>query len=295
MKNDSASKIKAVSLDELLGVNHAAPEAGDNRVVELPLSQLHPFKNHPFEVRDDEKMAELADSIRSSGILVPGIVRPDKRGGYEMVAGHSRCRAAQLAGLSTMPAIVKDLSDAEATIIMVDSNIQREDLSYKEKAFAYKMKYEALKEMGLHESDGDKRLDQALAEQLGESRNKIQRYIRLTCLTPELLALVDAGKLGFIAATDISYLTTAEQELLLQFINGGAIPTGAQALKLKEYSKDGKLNEAVMELLLKQEKTADRLVIRAKQLRDYFPEDYEVSQMADVIFTLLEQWKKEQL
>ncbi len=291
--NNSAAKIKAVSLDELLGVSTAVPGKAGNEVVELPLSQLYPFRNHPFEVRDDEKMAELADSIRNSGVLVPGIVRPGEQGGYEIVAGHSRCRAAGLAGLSTMPAIIKDLTDAEATVIMVDSNIQREDLSYKEKAFAYKMKYEALKELGLSDSDGDKRLDQALAEQLGESRNKIQRYIRLTYLVPELLALVDARKLGFIAATDISYLTAAEQELLLQFINDGVVPTGAQALKLKEYSKDGKLNETVMELILKQEKTANQLVIKTKQLRDYFPEDYEVSQMADVIFMLLKQWKKE--
>lgn len=297
MSHNSASKIRAISLDELLGVGSAGqqPQPVENQVVELPLEQLHAFRNHPFEVLDDKKMAETVDSIRKMGILVPGIVRARAEGAYEIIAGHRRCRAAQLAGLTAMPVIIKELSDAEATVIMVDSNIQREDLTYREKAFAYKMKYEALKELGISEEEAGIRLDQVLAEAAGESRNTIQRYLRLTMLLPELLQMVDDKKLGFIAAVDLSYLTEEEQTELLHLIReGGALPSGTQAAQMKEYSKSGRLNRTVMELLLRAEPKAGRVVIKEKQLRDYFPEDYNTRQMTDVILKLLEEWKQHQ-
>uniref|UniRef100_UPI0040566D89 ParB/RepB/Spo0J family partition protein n=1 Tax=Acetatifactor sp. TaxID=1872090 RepID=UPI0040566D89 len=303
--NKSAAKIKPVSLDELLGVGSTETmqtvnnmEAGniiENSVVEIPIEQLHPFRNHPFRVLDDEKMAETVDSINQYGVLVPGIVRSRREGGYEIISGHRRRRGSQLAGRTTMPVLIKELSDAEATVIMVDSNIQREDLLPSEKAKAYQMKYEALKELGLSENEGDKRLDQALAEKSGESRNTIQRYIRLNNLVPELLEMVDAKRLGFIAATDISYLKEDEQKMLLLFMQANNIvPVGTQAEKLKEYSKSGNLNEAVMELVLKEEKQTNKLVIKEKQLKSYFPENYDISQMTEIIFTLLDEWKNKE-
>lgn len=296
--NKSAAKIKPVSLDELLGVGSGV--SGGSReqeggIMEIPLDELHPFKNHPFLVKDDEKMAETVDSIKTSGILVPGIVRIRKEGGYEIIAGHRRCRGAQLAGLRTMPVVIKELSDAEAAVIMVDSNIQREDLTYREKAFAYKMKYDALKEMGLDEREAGKRIDDAFAEKMGESRSRIQRYIRLTCLKEEILDMVQEKRLGFIAGTDISYLTGEEQDMLLRVMRQtGAVPSGAQAVKLKEYSREGKLNEAVMELLLQQEKKTGQLVLKAKRLKNYFPDSYDLAAMEEVIFQLLDDWKQNQ-
>lgn len=299
MSNSSAAKIKAVSLDELLGVSSVseAPEEDcSKKIVEVPLEQLHSFKNHPFEVLEDEKMEETVESIRKSGILVPGIVRRREAGGYELISGHRRCMGARLAGLSTLPVLIKELTDAEATIIMVDSNIQREGLSYREKAFAYQMKYDALKEMGLGEEAGDKRLDQALAEHTNESRNTIQRYIRLTYLLPELLDMVDDKKIGFIAATDLSYLLKEEQEQLLEVMKTFRLfPTGAQAVTLKEYSRLGKLSTEVISLVLKQEKKPQaKIVLKTKQLQNYFPENYNASQMTDIILKLLEEWKQKQ-
>lgn len=299
MNNKSAAKIKPVSLDELLGgiseAENRVKDTGDS-IVEVPLDQLYAFKDHPFLVKDDEKMAETIDSIRISGVLVPGIARPRETGGYEIISGHRRHRGAQLAGLATMPILIKELSDADAKIIMVDSNIQREDLLYSEKASAYRMKYEALKEKGLADTEGEKRLDQALAEKSGESRNTIQRYIRLTYLIPELMNLTDNKKLGFIAASDLSYLTVEEQNNLLQMMQETeTVASGIQAVKMKEYSKNGKLTPEVMEVLLKQEKNAERIVFKTKQLKDYFPEEYGVQQMTDVIFRLLEDWKQQNL
>lgn len=294
--NRSAAKIKPITLDELLGTNKVDLNENMNGVSEVPLEQLYPFRNHPFQVKDDDKMAETVDSIKTSGILVPGIVRPRRAGGYEIIAGHRRFRGAQLAGLHSMPVIIKNLSDAEATVIMVDSNIQREDLTYREKAFAYRMKYEALKELGLDEKETGKRLDEAFAEKIGESRSKVQRYIRLTYLNEELLDMVDEKKLGFIAATDISYLLQDEQSMLLKVMQDKqAVPSGMQAISLKEYSKEGKLNETVIELLLQQEKQSGQLVIKAKRLRTYFPDSYNLKAMEEVIFRLLDDWKQNQV
>lgn len=286
--NSSAEKISMASLDELLGCS----EPEKDRIVELPLEQLHPFRNHPFLVEDDEKMMETVDSVKQYGVLMPGLVRKRREGGYEIVAGHRRKRASRLAGLATMPVIIKELSDAAATVIMVDSNIQRENLSCREKAFAYRMKYEALKEMGTKEPDL-KRLDEQLAQKAGESRNTVQRYIRLTHLLPELLDMVDSGRLGFVAAGDISFLKPAEQQALYGLLQGGiGAPNGAQAVRLKEYSREGRLTATVMELLLTREAVQNRVAFKVQELKGYFPEGYGAGQMSEVIIELLERWKE---
>lgn len=298
--NSSVAKIKAISVDELLmGTSLGSKQNNQqNQIVEMPLDQLRTFKNHPFKVKEDEKMAEMADSISKMGILVPGIVRPLSKGGYEIVAGHCRRRGAQLAGLTTMPVIIKELSDAEATVIMVDSNIQREDLTYREKAFAYRMKYDALKELGTEEKAESIRRDQILAKQSGESRNTIHRYIRLTYLNAQLLDMVDNKKLGFIAASDLSYLSEEEQEDVLEFIlENGVTVSGEQALQLKECSKAGEWSKSILELVLmgrKEVSSAGKLVIKEQQLKEFFPKEYSVEQMTKVIMQLLEEWKQRQ-
>lgn len=211
----SAKKVELASVDDLFSTEESRADAQRERVLEIPLSELHPFKNHPFKVKDDESMMETADSIRQYGVLVPAIARPDPEGGYELVAGHRRHRASELAEKETMPVIVRDLDDDAATIIMVDSNLQRESLLPSERAFAYKMKLDAMKHQGErrdltcaqvgHKSDGKKSRD-ILAEQVGQSKNQIQRFIRLTELIPELLDMVDERKIALNPAYELSFL-----------------------------------------------------------------------------------------
>ncbi|MBD5480817.1 MAG: ParB/RepB/Spo0J family partition protein [Lachnospiraceae bacterium] len=298
MKGNIAEKIKMTSLDDLLGVTSAvsstAPisSASENKVVSLPLELLHEFDGHPFRVLDDEKMAETVDSIREHGILMPGIVRPDGAGGYEIIAGHRRHHAAGLAGLTEMPVIVKDLSDEEATVIMVDSNIQREDLLPSERAKAYRMKYDALKQMG---AGTGARNDEILAKQSGESRNTIQRYIRLTYLTPELLQMVDAGRLPKNTASELSYLKAKEQEQLLAVMEAlKCIPSGEQAQRLKEYSKNKTLSQEVMQLLLERKTNDAKVSLKEKDIRKYFPESYTGEQIEKIIYRLLQEWQEKE-
>lgn len=294
---DSVKKIKLESLDDLLGVNTSADEEeieslGTNKVVRLPLSIMHEFQGHPFRVLDDAKMAETVESISKYGVLVPGIARPSKDypGEYEIVSGHRRHHASGLAGLMDMPFIVKTLSDDEATVIMVDSNIQREDLLPSEKAHAYRMKYEAMKRLGSVEG---KRNDEILAKESGESRNTIQRYIRLTYLYPELLQLVDEKRLPQVTGADLSYLKQSEQKkLLLIMQEQNCIPSGEQALKLKEYSKSGELTDAVIQLVLVRKEDQEKVKLKTKTIRSYFPESYTGKQIEDIIFKLLEEWKQ---
>lgn len=294
---NSVKKIKLESLDDLLGVNTMAPEneiesVGANKVVRLPLSLMHEFSGHPFRVIDDAKMAETVESILKYGVLVPGIARVSKNypGEYEIISGHRRHHASGLAGLMDMPFIVQNLSDDEATVIMVDSNIQREDLLPSERAKAYRMKYEAMKRLGTSEG---KRNDEILAKESGESRNTIQRYIRLTYLLPEMLQLIDEKKLPQITGSDLSYLKLSEQKrllLVMQEIN--CIPSGEQALKLKEYSKRGELTDAVMQLVLEKKEDPEKVKLKTKKLRSYFPESYTGKQIEDVIYKLLDEWKQ---
>ena len=298
MKNNSAEKIKMTSLDDLLGVTSAVSSKtpisseSENKVVSLPLESLHEFANHPFRVLDDEKMAETVDSIREHGILMPGIVRPDGTGGYEIIAGHRRHHAAGLAGLTEMPVIVKDLSDEEATVIMVDSNIQREDLLPSERAKAYRMKYDALKQMG---AGTGARNDEILAKQSGESRNTIQRYIRLTYLAPELLQMVDTGRLPKNTASELSYLKTKEQEQLFTVMETlKCIPSGEQAQRLKEYSKNKTLSPEVMQILLERRADEARVSLKQKDIRKYFPESYTGEQIEKIIYKLLQEWQEKE-
>lgn len=294
----SAAKIQMTSYEELF-------ETGDNadssveKVLEIPLSDLYPFKNHPFKVLDDEAMQDTVESIKAHGVLVPGIARPRAEGGYELIAGHRRKHGSELAGKAAMPVLVRDLDDDEATIIMVDSNIQRENLLPSEKAWAYKMKLDALKHQGVKDTSrqlGEKYSVDALSENSNDSARNIHRFIRLTELLPDLLQMVDDKKLPFNPAVELSYLTQAEQEILLSLMTKLAItPSLEQAKRLKKYSQDGKLDENVMDAILTEERPkAVQVTLKSDKLKQYFPKTYTPAQIEDIIFSLLETWKTEQ-
>ena len=300
----SAKKIELASVDDLFSTEEGRQDAKLEKIQEIPLSELHPFRNHPFKVKDDEAMMETADSIKQYGVLVPAIARPDPEGGYELVAGHRRHRASELAGKETMPVIVRDLDDDAATIIMVDSNLQRESLLPSERAFAYKMKLEAMKHQGErvdltcaqvgHKSDGKKSRD-ILAEQVGQSKNQIQRYIRLTELIPELLDMVDEKKIAFNPAYELSFLKPEEQKMLLDAMDyEQATPSLSQAQRLKKFSQDGKLSEDVMLAIMSEEKKGelDKVTLTSDTLRKYFPKSYTPQRMQETIIKLLEAWQK---
>ena len=301
----SAKKVELASVDDLFSTEESRADAQREKVVEIPLSELHPFKGHPFKVKDDEAMMETADSIKQYGVLVPAIARPDPEGGYELVAGHRRHRASELAEKETMPVIVRDLDDDAATIIMVDSNLQRESLLPSERAFAYKMKLEAMKHQGervdLTSSQVGTRLraDELIAQQSGESRNQIQRFIRLTELIPTLLDMVDERKIAFNPAVELSYLKKEEQTLLLEAMDSEqATPSLSQAQRLKKFSQQKMLSLDVMRAVMSEEKKTDldRVTLKNETLRKYFPKSYTPKQMEDTIIKLLEGWyKKRQL
>ena len=273
-------------------------------MVELPLEQLHPFRDHPFKVLDDDAMRETVESVERFGVLVPAIARPDPEGGYELVAGHRRHRACELAGMETIPVIVRELDDDAATILMVDSNLQRETILPSERAFAYKMKLEAMKHQGErtdltcaqvgHKSDGKKSRD-VLAEQVGQSKNQIQRYIRLTELVPPLLDLVDQRKIAFNPAYELSFLKPQEQlELLDAMDSEQATPSLSQAQRLKKFSQEGHLSLDVMRAIMSEEKKSDldKVTFSSEALRKYFPKSYTPQRMQEKILQLLEQWYK---
>ena len=258
-------KIELASVDDLFSTEEGRQDAKLEKIQEIPLSELHPFKNHPFKVKDDEAMMETADSIKQYGVLVPAIARPDPEGGYELVAGHRRHRASELAEKETMPVIVRDLDDDAATIIMVDSNLQRESLLPSERAFAYKMKLDAMKRQAGRPSKENvsqvgtqKRSDQLLAEQVGQSRNQIQRYIRLTELIPELMDMVDEKKIALNPAYELSFLKKEEQVDLLDAMDSEqATPSLSQAQRLKKYSQEGHLTLDMMRVIMGEEKKSD--------------------------------------
>ena len=299
----SASKIQLSGYNELFQTNGEVEISGE-RVQEIPLSELFPFKDHPFQVRDDEAMRETADSIAKHGVLVPGIVRPRQKGGYEIVSGHRRKRGSELAGRDTMPVLVRALDDDEATIIMVDSNLQREKILPSEKAFAYKMKVDALKHQGARHDRTSARgvpklqAREQVALDAGEkSRMAVTRYISLTRLIPPLLALVDEEKLSVSTAADyISVLTEQEQTDLISVMERfDVIPAKGQLAKIKESSKAGTLTIAVMETMFSTEHPASvQVVLKQSRLRQYFPQSYTAQQMEEVIVSLLENWKLQQ-
>lgn len=298
----SAKNIRLTSVDDLFSTEESRADEQREKVQEIPLSELYPFPNHPFKVVDDERMLDTADSIREHGVLVPAIARPRADGGYELIAGHRRKRGCELAGLDTMPVIVRNLDDDASTIIMVDSNIQRESLLPSERAFAYKMKLEALnhqgKRAGLTSSQlGTKlmRTDEILAEQSGTSRNQVQRYIRLTELVPDLLDMVDAKKIAFNPAVELSYLKPEEQTALMEAMDSEqATPSLSQAQRLKCFSQEGTLSPDMMRAILSEEKKADmdRVTLTGDTLRKYFPRSYTPRQMEQTILKLLEGWHR---
>ena len=297
----SAKKIELASVDDLFSTEEGRQDAKLEKIQEIPLSELHPFKNHPFKVKDDEAMMETADSIKQYGVLVPAIARPDPEGGYELVAGHRRHRASELAEKETMPVIVRDLDDDAATIIMVDSNLQRESLLPSERAFAYKMKLDAMKHQGervdLTSSQvGTKlRADEILARQAGSSRNQVQRYIRLTELIPELMDMVDEKKIALNPAYELSFLKKEEQVDLLDAMDSEqATPSLSQAQRLKKYSQEGHLTLDMMRVIMGEEKKSDldRVTFTSDTLRKYFPKSYTPQRMQETIIKLLEAWQK---
>lgn len=277
----SAKNIKLASVDDLFSTEESRADASREKVVEIPLSELHPFKDHPFKVKDDEAMMETADSIRQYGVLVPAIVRPDAGGGYELVAGHRRHHASELAGKETLPCIVRNLDDDAATIIMVDSNLQRESLLPSERAFAYKMKLEAVKHQGERSDLTSPQVGQKsswavnqVAADAGESKSQIQRYIRLTELIPPLLDMVDEKKIALSPAYELSFLKPEEQAQLVETMDyEQATPSLSQAQRMKKFSQEGRLTEDVMLAIMSEEKKSelDRVTLTSDTLRKYFP------------------------
>ena len=300
----SAKKIELASVDDLFSTEEVRQDAKLEKIQEIPLSELHPFKNHPFKVKDDEAMMETADSIKQYGVLVPAIARPDPEGGYELVAGHRRHRASELAEKETMPVIVRDLDDDAATIIMVDSNLQRESLLPSERAFAYKMKLEAMKHQGdrvdltcsqVGNKLEGKKSSEILAEQVGQSKNQIFRYIRLTELIPELIDMVDEKKIALNPAYELSFLKKEEQVDLLDAMDSEqATPSLSQAQRLKKYSQEGHLTLDMMRVIMGEEKKSDldRVTFTSGTLRKYFPKSYTPQRMQETIIKLLEAWQK---
>lgn len=305
----SARNIELKSLDDLFATEESRADAQREKVQEIPLGELHPFRNHPFKVKDDAAMQDTVDSVREYGVLVPAIARPDPDGGYELIAGHRRHHASELAGKETMPVIVRDLDDDAATIIMVDSNLQREELLPSERAFAYKMKLDAMKRQAgrpmkenrdqVGHNFSGKRTVELIAENAPDSRNQIQRYIRLTELIPELLDMVDERKIAFNPAVELSYLKKEEQTLLLEAMDSEqATPSLSQAQRLKKFSLQKMLSLDVMRAVMSEEKKTDldRVTLKNETLRRYFPKSYTPKQMEDTIIKLLEGWyKKRQL
>ena len=302
------SNINLKPLDDLFATEESRADAQREKVQEIPLGELHPFRNHPFKVKDDAAMQDTVESVREYGVLVPAIARPDPDGGYELIAGHRRHHASELAGKETMPVIVRDLDDDAATIIMVDSNLQREELLPSERAFAYKMKLEAMKHQGerldLTSAQVGRKLEnresrEILAEQVGQSRNQISRFIRLTELIPTLLDMVDERKIAFNPAVELSYLKKEEQTLLLEAMDSEqATPSLSQAQRLKKFSQQKMLSLDVMRAVMSEEKKTDldRVTLKNDTLRRYFPKSYTPKQMEDTIIKLLEGlYKKRQL
>ena len=293
--------ISLSSYDDIFSTEESRTEATQERVQEIPLSQLHPFEGHPFKVVDDEAMMKTVESITLFGVMTPAIARPRAEGGYELIAGHRRHHASQLAGKDTMPVIVRDMDDDAATILMVDSNLQRETILPSERAFAYKMKLEAMKHQGARTDltscqVGTKlRADEQLAEGTGDSARTVQRYIRLTELIPELLDLVDEKKIAFNPAVELSYLKQEEQRDFLEAMDyAQSTPSLSQAQRLKKFSQEGKCSLDAMCAIMSEEKKGelDRVTLKNDVLRKYFPKSYTPKQMEDTIIKLLEQWQK---
>lgn len=297
----SAKNIKLTSVDDLFSTEETRADSRLEKVMELPLAELFPFKNHPFKVLDDAAMQDTAESIKEHGVLVPAIARPHEDGRYELISGHRRKRGCELAGLDTMPCIVRDLDDDAATIIMVDSNIQRENILPSERAFAYKLKLDALKRQGERSDLTSRQLVGKLetadfvGQGAGESGRQVQRYIRLTELIPELLEMVDAKKIAFNPAVELSYLKPDEQAMLMIAMESEqATPSLSQAQRLKKFCQEGTISMDVMRAIMSEEKKSelDKVTLSSDKLYKYFPKSYTPQQMEDTIIKLLEGWQR---
>ena len=282
MSRSIAGKIKINSFADIVG-------GDDSAVTEVPLSDLHAFKDHPFKVLDDEKMEETVESIKERGVLMPGIVRPRMGGGYEIIAGHRRKRACELAGLETMPVVIRNYTDEEAVVAMVDTNLQREEILPSEKARAYRMKYDVMKHQG---SGGGNTLDE-IGESAGDSGKTVQRYICLSNLSDSLLGFVDEKKLPVVSGVHISYLTDKEQKWIEDKIQDtGVLISPAQAAKLKEYSQNKELTKAVIDLILDEEKPkARKVTFKGDKLSKYFPDEMSAEEIEEEIIRILDEWK----
>ena len=298
----SGRNLNLTSYDDIFQTEENRIEATQEKVIDIPLTDLHPFKNHPFKVTDDESMLETAESITKHGVLVPVIARPCEEGGYELISGHRLKRASELAGKETLPCIVRNLDDDAATIIMVDSNIQRENILPSERAFAYKLKLEAIKHQGQRNDLTSGQVGQKskysiekIADQTGESYKQVQRFIRLTELVPELLDMVDTKKIAFNPAVELSYLMPHEQVQLMEAMDmEQTTPSLSQAQRLKKYSQDGKLTFDVMTAIMSEDKKGelDKVTLTGEKLKKYFPKSYTPQQMEETIIKLLEGWSR---
>lgn len=296
----SAKNIQMTSFEDLFQSSENTVPGGE-KVQEIALAELFPFQDHPFKVLDDEAMSDTVESVKTHGVLIPGIARPRAEGGYELVSGHRRKRASELAGLETMPVIVREMDDDEAVLMMVDSNLQRENILPSEKAWAYKMKMDAIKRKAGRPAKGNSRQVgenlsiETLSENSNDSARNIHRFIRLTELVPSMLQLVDDKKLLFNPAVELSYLAREEQAKLSEKMEElSHVPSLEQAKRLRKFSQEGKLGEDVIEAILTEERKAPpQVTLKGERLRQYFTEEYTQKQMEDVIISLLETWKKE--
>lgn len=297
-KRKSDFTLPTTSLDELFSSQEERDDAKLERVKDIPLTELHPFKDHPFKIQNDDEMKRLIESIQKFGTLTPALAHPLPEGGYELISGHRRLAACQVLGIETMPVIVRDMSDDEAVIAMVDANLQREHILPSEKAFAYKMKLDAIKHQGITSSQlGTKliRSDEKVAMDAGESRNQVQRYIRLTYLIPELLEMVDDGKIAFNPAVEISYLEQSEQRVLLNAMElNDCMPSHAQSIRLKKLSQEGVLQDQTIYDTLAEQKPnqQEQYKFKREDIRKYFPKSYTDKQVCDTVIKLLEQWQR---
>lgn len=296
-KRKSDFTLPTNSLDELFSSQEERDDAKLERVKEIPLNELHPFRDHPFKIQNDEEMKRLIESIQKFGTLTPALARPLSVGGYELISGHRRLAACQVLGIETMPVIVREMSDYEAVIAMVDANLQREHILPSEKAFAYKMKLDAIKHQGIASSQVGKKLlsIEKVGEDSGDSRNQVHRYIRLTHLIPELLSMVDDEKIAFNPAVEISYLEQSEQRVLLNAMEfNDCTPSHAQAIRLKKFSQEGVLQDQTIYDILAEQKPNQQEQYKFKRevIRKYFPKSYTDKQVCDTVIKLLEQWQR---
>ena len=296
-KRKSDFTLQMNSLDELFSSQEERDDAKLERVKEIPLTELHPFKDHPFKIQNDDEMKRLMESIQKFGTLTPALARPLPEGGYELISGHRRLAACQVLGIETMPVIIREMSDDEAVIAMVDANLQREHILPSEKAFAYKMKLEAIKHQGITSRQvGEKLLSVTqVSKESDDSERQVQRYIRLTYLIPELLEMVDDGKIAFNPAVEISYLEQSEQRILLNAMDlNDCTPSHAQSIRLKKLSQEGVLQDQTIYDILAEQKPnqQEQYKFKREDIRKYFPKSYTDKQVCDTVIKLLEQWQR---